>query len=122
MRRVNYPISTMRRVACNSFHGIKQIGQSMTIAINTSNLDKYKQTRVESFVEAWVNVFIGFWINFTANLIILPMFGFSTLTVATNFIIGLLYTVISVARSYIIRRWAQEHLKKFIRKVASVFV
>jgi hypothetical protein len=84
------------------------------------NIDsKYHQTRVESFVEAWINVFIGFWINFTANLIILPMFGFDTLTVATNFIIGLLYTVISVARSYIIRRWAQEHLKRLVNKISN---
>lgn len=30
------------------------------------------QTRLGSFIEASVNVFIGFWINFVANLIILP--------------------------------------------------
>jgi hypothetical protein len=88
---------------------------------STSSADdiKYKQTRVESFVEAWINVFIGFWINFTANLVILPQFGFSSLTVATNFIIGLLYTVISVVRSYVIRRWAQEHLKRWVKKISA---
>lgn len=76
------------------------------------------QTKMGSFVEAWVNVFIGFWINFTANLIILPMFGFDSLTVGTNFVIGLVYTVISVARSYIIRRWFNERLHRMAERIA----
>jgi len=63
------------------------------------------QTKLGSFIEACVNVFIGFWINFVANLLILPLFGFSSLTLANNFYIGLLYTVISVVRSYAVRRW-----------------
>ena len=35
------------------------------------------QTRLGSFFEAWINVAIGFGINFAANLLILPMFGFA---------------------------------------------
>lgn len=68
------------------------------------------QTRLGSFIEAWVNVAIGFGINFAANLLILPLFGFTSLTLATNFEIGLLYTVISVVRSYAIRRWFNARL------------
>ena len=64
-----------------------------------------QQTKLSSFIEAWVNVAIGFAINFTANLIVLPLFGFSTLTAGVAFHIGLVYTVISVARSYVVRRW-----------------
>lgn len=67
------------------------------------------QTRLGSFIEAWVNVFIGFWINFFANLVILPAFGFQ-ITISENFQIGVLYTVISVARSYAIRRWFNARL------------
>ena len=63
------------------------------------------QSKVGSFIESWANVAVGFIINFTANLIILPLFGFTSLTLSKNIAIGLLYTVISVARSYIIRRW-----------------
>lgn len=77
------------------------------------------QTRLESFVEAWVNVFIGFWINFIANLLILPALGFTTLTLGTNVLIGLAFTVISVCRSYIIRRWAQVHLSRIIKAIAA---
>ncbi|MGC8520031.1 MAG: DUF7220 family protein [Steroidobacteraceae bacterium] len=43
--------------------------------------------------------------NFTANWLILPAFGFHSLTLAKNFEIGFLYTVISLCRSFAIRRW-----------------
>lgn len=62
------------------------------------------QSRMGSFIEACMNVAIGFGINFVANLVILPHVGFN-ISLATNFYIGLLYTVISVVRSYVIRRW-----------------
>lgn len=63
------------------------------------------QTKLGSFVEAWGNILVGFWINYGANMLILPMFGFTGLTAGKNFIIGLLYTVISLVRSYVLRRW-----------------
>jgi hypothetical protein len=63
------------------------------------------QTKIGSAAEAWANIAVGFGVNFTANLLILPLFGFATLTLRTNFEIGLLYTVISLARSYVLRRW-----------------
>lgn len=83
--------------------------------------DAARQTRLESFIEAWINVAIGFGINFTANLLILPAFGFHSLTVGQNFVIGLIYTAISVTRSYVVRRWAQDHLRAF-RGRAAAFV
>jgi len=63
------------------------------------------QTLLGSFVESWVNIVIGFAINFTANLVILPAFGFTGLTLGKNFMIGLVYTVISLVRSFVIRRY-----------------
>ena len=62
------------------------------------------QTRIGSLIEAWANVAIGFAINFCANLLILPLIGFQ-ISVTQNLFIGVLYTIISVARSYVIRRW-----------------
>lgn len=62
------------------------------------------QSRLGSFVEAWINVIIGFTINFAANMTFLPMLGFN-ISVSQNFALGGIYTVISVARSYAIRRW-----------------
>ena len=63
------------------------------------------QTKFGSVIESLANIAVGFTINFTANLIILPLFGFHNLTVRNNFIIGILYTVISLVRSYELRRW-----------------
>lgn len=63
------------------------------------------QTRRGSFVEAWANIFVGFTVNYFANLVILPAFGFSSLTPGKNFLIGVAYTGISLVRSYVLRRW-----------------
>lgn len=76
------------------------------------------QTRLGSFIESWVNVLIGFGINFVANLLILPAFGFTSLTVMTNVYIGLIYTAVSVVRSYAIRRWFNARLHAAAMKLA----
>ena len=75
------------------------------------------QTRLGSFVESCINVMIGFWINFVANLVILPMIGFH-ITVSQNLFIGLLYTLVSVARSYAIRRWFNRYIVKASEAIA----
>jgi hypothetical protein len=61
------------------------------------------QTRLGSFIESWANVAIGFAINWCANMLILPLFGFRV-TGAQAFGIGVIFTVISVVRSYALRR------------------
>ena len=63
------------------------------------------QTKLGSIAEAWANIAVGFTINFCANMLILPLFGFHNLSLSKNFVIGLLYTVISLVRSYVLRRW-----------------
>lgn len=63
------------------------------------------QTKQGSFVEAAANIAVGFGINFGANMVILPLFGFTALTWHSNLIIGVIYTVISLVRSYVLRRW-----------------
>ena len=67
------------------------------------------QTRLQSFIEAAANVAIGFFINMLANFAILPLIGFH-ITLGQNMFIGVLYTVISVARSYVVRRWFNARL------------
>lgn len=76
------------------------------------------QTRLESLLEAWVNVAIGFGINFTANMIVLPWFGFPVSS-HQALGIGFAYTVISVARSYVVRRWFNAGLHKMIASAAA---
>jgi hypothetical protein len=62
------------------------------------------QTQLGSFVEAWANIAVGFGINFAANLIVMPWFGFHV-TPRDAFGIGIIFTVISLVRSYVLRRW-----------------
>lgn len=62
------------------------------------------QTKVGSFIEAWGNTIIGFVINYTANWFLLPLVG-AHLSLWSNFVLGLVYTLISVARQYVMRRW-----------------
>lgn len=56
-----------------------------------------------SFVESWANIVVGFTINYVANLLIFPLFGMH-ISLAANFLMGLIYTAISLVRSYVLRR------------------
>jgi membrane protein implicated in regulation of membrane protease activity len=75
------------------------------------------QTRLGSFIEAWFNVLIGFGINWCANMLILPLFGFHV-SGGQAFGIGVLFTVISVVRSYAIRRWFNARLQRMAQRLA----
>lgn len=75
------------------------------------------QTKMGSLIEALINVVIGFSINFVANMLIFPLFGFH-ITPGANFALGLIYTVISVARSYCVRRWFNARLHRMAMSMA----
>lgn len=62
------------------------------------------QTKTQSATEAVMNVVVGFAINFTANMTLFPLFGWS-ISVEQNIGLGILYTLISLARSYCLRRF-----------------
>lgn len=61
------------------------------------------QTKLGSFAEAWVNIFVGFGISFICNMVVLPWFGFHV-SAKQAFDIGLIMTVVSLVRSYLLRR------------------
>jgi len=61
------------------------------------------QTKLGSFVEAWANILCGFSVNWIANMLILPLFGFNV-TGGAAFKIGLWFTAVSLVRSYVLRR------------------
>jgi hypothetical protein len=62
------------------------------------------QTKLGSVAEAWANIAVGFTINYFANLLIFPLFGMH-ISAKNNFLLGVIYTGISLARSYILRRY-----------------
>ena len=75
------------------------------------------QNRLGSLIEVCINIAIGFAINWIANIYILPLYGFN-ITGGQAFSLGLLFTAISVVRSYIIRRWFNSLLHSAAQRVA----
>jgi hypothetical protein len=62
------------------------------------------QTKRESAFEAVTNVLIGWSIGVLSNYLVLPLFGY-TVGVGESMGIAASFSVISLVRSYIIRRW-----------------
>jgi hypothetical protein len=61
------------------------------------------QSRLMSFVESVVNVCVGFVLAVLTQLTALPWFGVH-ISIGENFTLGGLFTAVSVARSFILRR------------------
>ena len=61
------------------------------------------QSRAMSAAESVANVAIGYGVAVASQIVILPLFGVH-LALADNLAIGAWFTVISLARSYIVRR------------------
>lgn len=77
-----------------------------------------KQSKLESFTEAITNTLIGFGINYMANLVIIPLVFHIELNLTQNFIAGLFFTVVSVIRSYALRRFFNSHVNWINKKIA----
>jgi hypothetical protein len=76
-----------------------------------------KDNKLKSLTESILNILIWFIIAYISNLIVLPMFWYNV-TAEDWFWIAIVFTIISLVRSYIIRRlfvnWIYETL--FIKK------
>lgn len=75
------------------------------------------QSRLESLIETSMNIGIGYLVALASQVILFPMFGIF-IPLSTNLWIGLWFTVISLVRSYIIRRWFNKRLHKAAHKLA----
>ena len=62
-----------------------------------------KQSRLMSLVEAITNVVVGFGVAVMTQILIFPIFGLHT-TLAQNLQMGLLFTGVSIIRSFLLRR------------------
>jgi hypothetical protein len=68
------------------------------------------QSRVGSLIESLMNIAIGYCVALLSQLIVFPLFDIHV-PLSTNLCIGAWFTVISLVRSYIIRRWFNARLK-----------
>ena len=69
------------------------------------------QTKLGSFIESVINIIIGYGVALASQIIIFPLFDIH-ISLTTNMWIGAWFTVISLARSYIIRRWFNARLHR----------
>lgn len=62
-----------------------------------------RQSRRMSAVEALTSTAIGYGVAVAANAVVLPAFGFPV-SVGQSFVIGAIFTAVSLARGYLVRR------------------
>ncbi len=62
-----------------------------------------KQSRLMSLVEAVANVVVGYGVAVVTQILIFPIFGLHT-TLAQNLKLGAVFTVVSIGRSFALRR------------------
>ena len=62
-----------------------------------------KQSRLMSLVEAVANVIVGFGVAVVTQILIFPIFGLHT-TLSQNLKMGAVFTIVSIARSFALRR------------------
>ena len=62
-----------------------------------------KQSRWMSFAEAVVNVVVGYGVAVLTQMLVFPLFGIRA-SVSDNLIIGVIFTMVSLVRSFTLRR------------------
>ena len=68
-----------------------------------------QQSRLSSLIESIMNVVIGYGVALLSQIIIFPVFDIH-ISLQTNLWIGAWFTLISLLRSYVIRRWFNARL------------
>ena len=78
------------------------------------------QSRKHSMYEAIINVVVGFSINFLLNMLVFPLFGWH-ISIAENLALGVIYTIVSIVRSYTLRRvFNRWHHRQYFAEVAKL--
>ena len=63
-----------------------------------------KQTKIESLLESFTNILIGYFTALFSQFLIFPLFDIN-IPIQDNLLIGLYFTIISLIRSYLVRRY-----------------
>lgn len=62
------------------------------------------QSKLQSLIESVINILIGYFVALLSQLLIFPMFDINV-PIKDNLLIGLYFTIISLIRSYLVRRY-----------------
>ena len=62
-----------------------------------------KQSRLMSLVESLANVLVGYVVAVVTQMAVFPLFGLAV-TVTENLLSGVMFTAVSIVRSYALRR------------------
>ena len=66
-------------------------------------MTKIGQSRRHSFLESIQNVAVGYGIAILTQIVVFPLFGIH-IPIRDNLLIGVLFTIVSIVRSYALRR------------------
>ena len=78
-----------------------------------------QQTKLGSLYESIINILIGAVVALSSQLLVFPMFDIDV-PLSTNLGIMAWFTLISVVRSYVIRRWFNAKLHAAAMRLAGV--
>ena len=76
-----------------------------------------QQTKLGSLIESTMNIFIGYGVALLSQIIVFPLFDINV-SLTTNLWIGAWFTLISLVRSYVIRRWFNARLHRAAQVIA----
>ena len=69
------------------------------------------QSRWHSLLESGTNILIGYGVAITSQLLIFPLYGIN-IPLSDNLLIGVWFTLISLIRSYTLRRYFTHKTEK----------
>ena len=69
------------------------------------------QSKKESLIETLTSVFVGWLIGVILNMLVLPLFDYDV-SLTDGVLISIIFTAVSIIRSYIIRRWFNSKEKR----------
>jgi len=76
------------------------------------------QTRTQSFVEACLNTAVGWLIGLVCQVVVFPRVGIHA-TFRQNLLVSAIFTVVSVARGYAVRRWCNAYLHRLAARIVA---
>lgn len=69
------------------------------------------QSKRHSLVESVTNTFIGFFVSLLIQVVLYPIMDIPV-TFGQNILITMIFTIVSIIRGYVIRRWFNRTVKK----------